>query len=153
MNTTDDFLNGHALWEKLAKQFFEKNTEALGQFLTNPFAPGSLDALMEHFKGSIKEQQNFSDFIPLAQMAQKKFLPSMQKYGAVWWDMTNDTIELFKKKIQERIDQKNIPQTGREFYELWLECGEQVYQRWSRKDQFLSAFADMINGMVGAREK
>ena len=146
MYQADDFLKVHEIWEKQAKQFFEKNAALLDPLLRKPFSEGEWADLIQHFKEQFKDQPNYFDFIFSPPPSQSQ---ASLKYYSLLSTMTEEALDLLYNKIRAGAVREEQPQSLREFYELWLECGEEVYQKWLKNDQFLSAFREMVNGIFG----
>lgn len=137
MEYQHDFLGNYIFWEKQTKQFFEHNAAALDHFLSNPFSEVSLNKLMKHFKASIHAQQTSFNFTPYT---------TLSSYCTSSLTMTTEALDLLHDKIYAQTGKKT--KTFRDFYKLWLECGEEIYQRWLKNDKLMSAFNEIIEKML-----
>jgi|GEM_PF-4713645 len=144
-----DFLSGHEVWLKQSKQFFEQSLPLLDRFFSSSFtdvdkALFALDEMIYYFKAQIKSQGIFFHFIPPISSQHQGDFP---QYFSLLSDMTDEVVDLLHEKMREKIKNNSSPQSMREFYELWLECSDQVYQKWLHSDKFLSAFGEIMNKM------
>ncbi len=144
-----DFFQGHEIWLKQSQKFFEHSLPLLDQYLSSPYADEAsasfaLDQLIYYFKAHIKTQQSFFSFLPPIDLSKREMFP---KYFALLSDMTEEAVDLLHQKMRERIKKKSSPQVLRDFYELWLECGETVYQKWLHQERFLAVFGEIMGKM------
>lgn len=144
-----DFLQGHEIWLKQSQQFFEQSLPLLDQFFSSPYADEekalfALDEMIYYFKAQIKSQHSLFHFLPPIDLSKQARFP---KYFAMLADMTDEAVNLLHEKMRAKIKKKTVPQSLRDFYELWLECGEEVYQKWLHTDKFLAAFGEIMDGM------
>lgn len=144
-----DFFQGHEVWLKQSKKFFEQSLPLLDQYFSSPYADEekalfALDQLIYYFKAQIKSQHSFFSFLPPLDLAKQAVFP---KYFSLLADMTDEAVDLLHEKMRMKIKNKSAPQALRDFYELWLECGEEVYQKWLHKDRFLAAFGEIMDRM------
>lgn len=144
------FVHGHEVWLKQSKQFFEKSLPLLDYYFARSYvseeeALFGLDEMIYYFKAHINSEQSFFNFIPQISASNQQTFP---KYFSLLSTMTDEAVNLLHEKMREKIKKQQAPQSLRDFYELWLECGETVYQKWLHTEAFLSVFGEMMNGMV-----
>lgn len=144
-----DFFQGHDIWLKQSKQFFEQSLPLLDQYFATPAADEeqalfALDEMIYYFKAQIKTQQSFFNFLPPISVTQQAVFP---KYFSLLSEMTDEAVDLLHEKMRAKIKKNTSPQSLRDFYELWLECGEEIYEKWLHTDKFLAAFGEIMNGM------
>ncbi len=150
----DDYLNrgfsqGPELWLKQSKRFFEQSLPFLDHFLASPIldeekALFALDEFIYYFKAQIKSQQSYFHFLPPIDLSKQNIFP---KYFSMLEHMTEEAIDALHAKLKAKIKDKSTPQSMRDFYELWLDCGEDIYQKWLHQERFLAALAEIMDGM------
>jgi class III poly(R)-hydroxyalkanoic acid synthase PhaE subunit len=82
-----------------------------------------------------------------------EYLKAQEKYNAFFIDMSKESLDSMRSRLSARMEKEEEPLTSvREFYDLWVECSETVYQARTMTDQYSRLNGEMINALMALRQ-
>lgn len=75
-----------------------------------------------------------------------------QELRAVWTKVQSDALDLVEKMLRERQSQPGI-NNYRALYDLWVECGEQVFAQVAHSESYAKLQAQLGNAAIQLRAK
>src|SRR5262249_19774155 len=69
----------------------------------------------------------------------------------VFATIQRDALDLVERRASERLHAANPLQSYREVYDLWIECGEEIYAQVARRDSFTTLQAKFGNAAMRLR--
>ncbi len=58
------------------------------------------------------------------------------------------SVDLLQKKVVEKFNNKDYPQSYRAIYDLWVDCYEEVYAEAVMQPEYNKAYSDMVNALM-----
>lgn len=141
-NTFDFNTNWYELWMKQSKQFFEiaeKNFKDIFDTHDHSHTDDHFDK-MQQWIDMLKQQWRFMQ------------LHDQQKAYEAYWTlmgkMYSDAYEMLLQQCMQRKSEDNPVKNMREFYEIWLNCCHDVYERSMKSKMHQSAYGEFLNATL-----
>lgn len=130
-------INWQSLWVDFSKMFLESAEKYLSEILTKQSAEES-NAQLQNFINDINQQ--WLDLFNQYQVT-PVFVNAMQE---VMQQSAKKLLQIWKRRAKQ-----NKPITSvQEFYDLWLQCGHEAYNKALRSDTFQNMYCDMMNATL-----
>ncbi|MGH8500553.1 MAG: class III poly(R)-hydroxyalkanoic acid synthase subunit PhaE, partial [Methylococcales bacterium] len=69
-------------------------------------------------------------------------------YMEVQAKIGNLSVDLLQKKVVEKFNNKDYPESYRAIYDLWVDCYEEVYTDAVMQPEYNKAYSDMVNSLM-----
>lgn len=82
-----------------------------------------------------------------------EYLEAQRKYSAFYIDMSRESIDTMRDRLQERSQEGGEPMTTvREFYDLWVDCSEAVYRARTLTEEYARLNGEMVNALMALKQ-
>ncbi|MGH8498169.1 MAG: poly(R)-hydroxyalkanoic acid synthase subunit PhaE [Methylococcales bacterium] len=132
------------LWHKFVIDRFQSNGDWMPDFIKQ-FQDASKQILSMPALGQSREKQE-----QLQKLATEisQFQTSCAKFSEVQTKIHNLSVDLLQKKVIQKFNNQDYPESYRAIYDLWVDCYEEVYAEAVMQPEYNEAYSQMVNCLM-----
>ncbi len=82
------------------------------------------------------------------------YLKTQQRYNNFFVEMSKESLDSMRERLTARVEDGAEPlKTVREFYDLWVDCSEAVYQARTMTDEYARLHGDRVNALMALKQQ